>query len=188
MITGFRRIICRNIQYQLWRIEPLPRISDFPCWRILQPMILVTLQSSNCFNGQPIRFPRWRNWTGISGIFSIGTIRKHLRTLHPRYISSVDSGNLAGHLLTLRQGLLGLKAQKIVGPKLLNGLHDTARVAIAYDADNHAPDFFSSKKYLTGTWRRPSQFNDLKAYLENLAAQQDELLWKKLVLNNGSGA
>jgi hypothetical protein len=31
-----------------------------------------------------------------------------LRTLHPRYISTVDSGNLAGHLLTLRQGFLGL--------------------------------------------------------------------------------
>ena len=31
-----------------------------------------------------------------------------LTPLIPRYISSVDSGNLAGHLLTLRQGLLEL--------------------------------------------------------------------------------
>src|SRR5205823_13413813 len=31
-----------------------------------------------------------------------------LQPLAPRYISSVDSGNLAGHLLTLRAGLLSL--------------------------------------------------------------------------------
>src|SRR3546814_9473438 len=29
-----------------------------------------------------------------------------LRPLHPLYVSTVDSGNLTGHLLTLRQGLL----------------------------------------------------------------------------------
>ena len=28
-----------------------------------------------------------------------------LNPLQPRYVSTVDSGNLAGHLLTLRQGL-----------------------------------------------------------------------------------
>ena len=28
-----------------------------------------------------------------------------LQPLLPKYISSVDSGNLAGHLLTLKQGL-----------------------------------------------------------------------------------
>ena len=31
-----------------------------------------------------------------------------LQPLQPRYISTVDSGNLAGHLLVLRQGLLAL--------------------------------------------------------------------------------
>ena len=31
-----------------------------------------------------------------------------LKPLQPKYVSSVDSGNLAGHLLTLRQGLLTL--------------------------------------------------------------------------------
>ncbi|MGE5752263.1 MAG: cyclic beta 1-2 glucan synthetase, partial [Deltaproteobacteria bacterium] len=36
-----------------------------------------------------------------------------LRPLPPLYVSTVDSGNLAGHLLTLRPGLLALPEQKI---------------------------------------------------------------------------
>ena len=37
-----------------------------------------------------------------------------LAPLEPRYISSVDSGNLAGHLLTLRPGLLALAGEPIL--------------------------------------------------------------------------
>jgi len=48
-----------------------------------------------------------------------------LQPLRPRYVSSVDSGNLAGHLLTLRAGLLALPDQQIVGSRLLDGLVDT---------------------------------------------------------------
>ena len=55
-----------------------------------------------------------------------------LQPLAPRYISSVDSGNLAGHLLTLRAGLLALPDQKIVGARLFDGLIDT--LALCVDA------------------------------------------------------
>ncbi len=51
-----------------------------------------------------------------------------LRTLNPRYISTVDSGNFAGHLLTLRQGLIGLIDQKVLGPQIFKGLQDTLYV------------------------------------------------------------
>jgi len=51
-----------------------------------------------------------------------------LKTLHPKYISTVDSGNLGGHLLTLKQGLLSIADQKILDNKLLEGLLDTIRV------------------------------------------------------------
>jgi cyclic beta-1,2-glucan synthetase len=51
-----------------------------------------------------------------------------LQPLPPRYISSVDSGNLAGHLLTLRAGLLALPGQKVVEPRLFDGLEDTLAV------------------------------------------------------------
>ncbi len=53
-----------------------------------------------------------------------------LQPLPPRYISSVDSGNLAGHLLTLRAGLLALPDQKIVPSRLFEGLQDTLDVLI----------------------------------------------------------
>ncbi|HZY78783.1 MAG TPA: glucoamylase family protein, partial [Cyclobacteriaceae bacterium] len=48
-----------------------------------------------------------------------------LRTLNPRYISAVDSGNLAGHLLTLRQGFYGLASRKIADVAVFHGLRDT---------------------------------------------------------------
>ncbi|TDK33700.1 glycoside hydrolase family 94 protein [Luteimonas terrae] len=48
-----------------------------------------------------------------------------LAPLPPRYISTVDSGNLAGHLLTLRQGLLALIDAPVVAPQTFAGLADT---------------------------------------------------------------
>ncbi len=50
---------------------------------------------------------------------------RSLQPLSPRYISSVDSGNLIGHLLTLRSGLLGLPDQRLVPVRLFQGLADT---------------------------------------------------------------
>ena len=50
------------------------------------------------------------------------------QTLEPlalRYLSAVDSGNLAGHLATLRQGLLALPAQPLLSPRVFQGLADT---------------------------------------------------------------
>ncbi len=48
-----------------------------------------------------------------------------LNPLLPRYVSTVDSGNMAGHLLTLRQGLLSLPGERIVRASLFEGLLDT---------------------------------------------------------------
>ncbi len=51
-----------------------------------------------------------------------------LEPLNPKYISTVDSGNLAGHLLVLRQGLLALPHRKIGTIQLIEGIRDTFRV------------------------------------------------------------
>ena len=48
-----------------------------------------------------------------------------LEPLTPLYVSSVDSGNLAGSLLTLRAGLLELKDRPIFPTSAFDGLHDT---------------------------------------------------------------
>ncbi len=51
-----------------------------------------------------------------------------LDPLPPLYISTVDTGNLAGSLLTLRSGLLAISDQSILGPRVFEGLSDTLRI------------------------------------------------------------
>ena len=51
-----------------------------------------------------------------------------LKPLKPLYVSSVDSGNMAGHLLVLRSGLLEMTGSKVVSPKMFAGLADTLAV------------------------------------------------------------
>ncbi|MCU1236291.1 MAG: glycosyltransferase 36 [Candidatus Solibacter sp.] len=51
-----------------------------------------------------------------------------LKPLLPVFISTVDSGNLAGHLLTLRPGLVALIDQPVVNPRLFAALADTLGV------------------------------------------------------------
>ncbi|MGC2323957.1 MAG: glucoamylase family protein [Terriglobales bacterium] len=68
---------------------------------------------------------------------TMGTLQRHyghffnwydtrsLKPLTPRYVSTVDSGNLAASLLTLRPGLLALADDKILGARWFAGLRDT---------------------------------------------------------------
>ena len=51
-----------------------------------------------------------------------------LQPLQPRYVSSVDSGNLAGCLLTLQAGLAEMKHQPVLPANAWQGLQDTLRV------------------------------------------------------------
>ena len=51
-----------------------------------------------------------------------------LKPLLPMYVSSVDSGNLAASLLTLRAGLLALPDEKPLGARFFDGLWDTLMV------------------------------------------------------------
>ena len=47
-----------------------------------------------------------------------------LRPLDPLYVSTVDSGNLAGHLIALAQGCRQLSPRPYPGPQILDGLRD----------------------------------------------------------------
>ena len=55
---------------------------------------------------------------------------KLLLPMQPKYISTVDSGNLAGHLLTLQQGLFELPDQKILTHQVFDGLADTLYIIL----------------------------------------------------------
>ena len=51
-----------------------------------------------------------------------------LLPLPPNYISTVDSGNMAGHLITLKQGLLLLAGKPVVGENFYDGLLVTLEI------------------------------------------------------------
>ncbi len=53
---------------------------------------------------------------------------RELHPLEPRYVSSVDSGNLAGHLLALGNACRELRQKSTVGPNLLAGMDDAVRL------------------------------------------------------------
>ncbi|MCU0962515.1 MAG: cyclic beta 1-2 glucan synthetase [Pirellulaceae bacterium] len=61
-----------------------------------------------------------------------------LRPLLPLYVSSVDSGNLAGHLLTLAAGLREQADEKLFTPQVLVGLRDTVSMLHALARDHAA--------------------------------------------------
>lgn len=67
-----------------------------------------------------------------------------LKPLAPLYVSTVDSGNLAGHLLVLRSGLLALPDQKILTDSVFNGLGDVLGILI----DASEPTNFSYQDQL----------------------------------------
>jgi cyclic beta-1,2-glucan synthetase len=61
-----------------------------------------------------------------------------LKPLEPRFISTVDSGNLAGHMLVARQGLQDLLAAPLVAPEPFAGMLDALGMASAAADD---PEF-----------------------------------------------
>src|SRR4030042_844484 len=65
-----------------------------------------------------------------------------LKPLHPMYISTVDSGNLAAHLLSLRPGLSAFPEQKIIEARFFVGLGDTLKILMDA-AEGTAPDQFT---------------------------------------------
>lgn len=70
-----------------------------------------------------------------------------LHPLYPRYVSTVDSGNLAGHLLTLRQGLLALPHEVLLKKQWLDGLQDTFNILMTFFRGS-APSLLMDFQYL----------------------------------------
>ncbi|HEV3224531.1 MAG TPA: glucoamylase family protein [Puia sp.] len=51
-----------------------------------------------------------------------------LQPLPPNYISTVDSGNMAGHLITLKQGLMQLADRPVISDQFFKGLRVTMEI------------------------------------------------------------
>jgi cyclic beta-1,2-glucan glucanotransferase len=99
---------------------------------------------------------------------------KSLLPLPPRYISTVDSGNLAGHILTLYHGLLAVPAQKIIPPVFFEGLNDT--YLLLKDQLNEGPLIESFQKILNGALENyPAGLLEVKICIEKLSASANEI-------------
>ena len=101
---------------------------------------------------------------------------QNLQPLVPAYISTVDSGNLSGHLLTLRQGLLALGNNSILGIRLFEGLRDTLLVLMDSAEDVNLLSVGRLQKKLGEVCEhRPNTIEEACQYLEDLINYADEM-------------
>jgi cyclic beta-1,2-glucan synthetase len=100
-----------------------------------------------------------------------------LQPLHPRYISTVDSGNLAGHLLTLKQGLIALPHDKIIHSDVFGGILDTARVLAEKAPGNlHAERLRDEIAYLCSN--KPKGLIAIKFLLDKILTSCNHMLFE----------
>ena len=86
--------------------------------------------------------------------------------MNPRYISTVDSGNLIGHLITLRQGIIEIPDKKIITKKMFEGLLDETGVLLD---KTDIPELRNFEEQLRESY--PSKLSspaEVKTYLESL--------------------
>jgi cyclic beta-1,2-glucan synthetase len=63
---------------------------------------------------------------------------RDLRPLDPMYVSTVDSGNLAGHLIALAQACRERMDRPLVGPEVLEGIRDALQLVLgSAERDEH---------------------------------------------------
>jgi len=100
-----------------------------------------------------------------------------LQPLLPAYVSTVDSGNLAGHLLTLRPGLASLADQPILAARWLEGLDDTFRALLDVAPRIASGALLRFQEDLESALAdRPSTLAGARRVLERLAADAAQLV------------
>ena len=109
---------------------------------------------------------------------------KSLTPLQPPYISSVDSGNLAGYLMILHPGLLTLPDQKILDTRLFESIDDTLRIILGLTGKNSIARMIKFRKELKIIIdSHPSSLIALRVWLIQLS---DSALEAKESFNSGS--
>ncbi len=100
-----------------------------------------------------------------------------LQPLKPTYVSTVDSGNLAGHLLTLRQGLLAIPDDRILGSRVFEGISDTLRVLEEMDGKTPSDPLVQLQKLLKSAIDSPpTTLAAVRLCLDRLATAAAEVV------------
>ena len=98
-----------------------------------------------------------------------------LAPLLPRYVSTVDSGNLSSHLLTLKAGLLALPDYPVTGFRVFRGLRDTLLVLLEPLGDRVPPPLARFRETLTETLDAPPVLlEEARERLASLAMAAEE--------------
>ncbi len=99
-----------------------------------------------------------------------------LKPLSPRYVSTVDSGNLAGHLLVLAEGLVMLADAPLLNPRTFDGLADAFGVLCEH-ADAVPPRLLASFRTALDAARvqQPQDLHALHGALQQLAIAAESL-------------
>lgn len=95
---------------------------------------------------------------------------RSLDPLLPRYVSTVDSGNLAGHLMVLGAGFQQIIDSPIVPPRIFDGLYDTLSVLLQATAAN-SPHVGDVSKRLVGS----ASYRRIEMQMEMLSRQEANL-------------
>ncbi|MBA4416804.1 MAG: cyclic beta 1-2 glucan synthetase [Syntrophus sp. (in: bacteria)] len=100
-----------------------------------------------------------------------------LKPLLPMYISTVDSGNLAAHLLTLRVGLASLPDERIMETKVFDGLLDTVRILVDVAGETFPARLIQVQDDLVSLCAsRPDTLMAVHEGLSNIAVSSQEMI------------
>ncbi|GGY24285.1 GH36-type glycosyl hydrolase domain-containing protein [Pseudoduganella albidiflava] len=113
------------------------------------------------------------------------------KPLHPVYVSTVDSGNLAGHLLVLQAALLNAADEPVVGPRVVTGLETTLAVlqealAGAEGTATADPGAITALREALVPQQHPSSLPELRAYLERASAAADAFAAQPALADNAT--
>jgi len=95
-----------------------------------------------------------------------------LQPLSPKYISTVDSGNLAGHLIAVKQICLSIVDEPLISSRSLNGIIDTLRV-VEEKIEELADDLLVSNKIKNGFF-----VTNIQEFLEDCVCAEGSSLFE----------
>jgi hypothetical protein len=99
-----------------------------------------------------------------------------LKILQPPYISSVDSGNLAGHLLTLQAGLTGLIDEPVISKGWPDGINDTLKMLEGNEQIVTSASFSMFNETLgSAILTRPATLSDLLLCIDGLVSSSQKM-------------
>ena len=103
-----------------------------------------------------------------------------LRPLEPKYVSTVDSGNLAAYLWTLKAGCDELIDRKVAGPELLWAVEDALRLADGEEGKSHEQIIAllrdTARAFDGGLREALAALAELRVTLQEHAAEQPQLV------------